>query len=96
MTKAQAIRLARKRVRLIGFGRGEWAVYWYDEERDATWHSEHMDWIHACAYRRAALIEEALELLGFEDAGCEANNLAEKEGRWTDLLPDAENIPHGS
>jgi len=62
-----------------------------------------MDWIHACAYRRAALLEEALELLGVDDAGCMANSLAEQQGRWTDLLPglvvrypDAENIPHGS
>jgi hypothetical protein len=88
MTKAQAIRLARKRVTLVGFGRGEWAVYWRDEARDATWHSEHMDYACACAYRRCALLEEALELLGVPDAGSAANSLAACDGRWTDLIPD--------
>jgi hypothetical protein len=89
MTKNQAIRLARKRVTLVGFGRGEWAVHWRDEARDATWHSEHMDYAHACAYRRAALLEEALELLGVEEAGMHANVLAECPGRWDELLPDS-------
>jgi len=94
MTKTQAIRIARLRVRLVGFGGGEWSVSWRDEARDATWHSEHMDWQHALAYRRAALIEEALELLGHADPGLEANILAEQPGRWEDLLPDdRETIP---
>jgi hypothetical protein len=88
MTKRQAVRTARDRVRLVGLGHGAWTVHWLDVERNATWVSDIMDYEHACAYRRAALLEEALELLGVEDAGAVAFVLADKEGRWTDLLPD--------
>jgi len=95
MTKNRAVRIARQRVQLVAFGRGEWAVYWRDEARDATWRSEHMDWRHACAYRRAALLEEALELLGVADAGMHANALAACDGRWDDLIPDLRGVDGG-
>jgi hypothetical protein len=93
MTKNRAIRIARHRVRLVGIGRGAWAVHWVDVERNVTWHSEIMDYNHAAAYRRSALLEEALELLGVPDAGAEAFALSEHEGRWTDLLDACKAIP---
>jgi hypothetical protein len=85
MTTAQAIKMAKGRVQLNRFGR-QWVVNVYDPGLRAWWQSNPTEWNRAKATYREDLIREALEALDVEDAAYEANVLAEKDGKWEDLV----------
>jgi hypothetical protein len=85
MTVNEAIRTARQRVSLCSFGR-QYTVHCWSPEHNATWVSHPMDWFRARAIARVDRIRNALFLLGIEDAGWEATNLAEQTGTWESLV----------
>ena len=85
MTLEQAIKRARGRVAIVPQGR-DYVLHTWSPSANATFVSHSMDYWHARAYAKEVKIREALELLGVEDAGYEANMAAEDEGRWDDIL----------
>ena len=86
MTKTKAIRRARERVRLVSYGKNQWTVYTWSPKHNATWMSHMMEHARAAAYAREIRIREALTFLGVDDPDVEAMVLADREGRWDDLV----------
>ena len=86
MTPNQAIKIAKGRVSMHRFGRGQWVVNVYDAERRAWWQGNPTQWDRAKGAYREDLIREALDALGIEDADYEANRLAEGFGKWEVLV----------
>lgn len=86
MTPNQAINLAKGRVHLERFGRGQWIVSVHDPERRAWWQGHPTQWGCAKGNYREDLIREALGALDVDDADYHANRLAGASGKWDHLV----------
>src|SRR6185437_11222321 len=86
MTITEAIKTARQRVTIISYGLGQFQVHTYLPERNATWMGNMTNHAMAIATARENKIRIALELMGVEDAGMEANILCQDEGRFEDVV----------
>jgi LPS sulfotransferase NodH len=82
----EAFATAQKNVHLQRFGRGQWIVNVWSAEHRAWWQGNPAEWSRASAIYREDLIREALEAMNVPDAGNEAYFLAEKSGRWHDIV----------
>lgn len=89
LSKRKAIKRARDRVRLVYFGNQYTIHEWHPSYGDATHISHPMDYWQAREALREDLLCAALEAMGFQS---EAFHRAQKEGRWTDLLPSADEV----
>jgi hypothetical protein len=79
MTRKQAIATAQDRVRLVPFG-DQWTVHRWSPKMNATWVSHPMEHHAAQIAVWEDRVQTALELLGVEDAGAEANIAAYDAG----------------
>jgi hypothetical protein len=86
MSPSRAIAVARSRVHVTPYGRGQYAVHAWSPRHDATWVGRMTDWHAASSEAKLARIRSALELAGLEDADERAWMLAQEEGRWDMLV----------
>ena len=88
----EALWTARQRVRLIGYGRGQYQVSWYDANAHA-WRQGHTGThAYAIATAREIKIQIALERLGLPDADAIAHVLAQEPGRFELVVRNYVNV----
>lgn len=86
MTTSKAIKIARERVRVVGYGDGRWQVHEHRPAQNVTFLSGMTSHERVVAQAKEARIKIALDLLGVEDAGAIASVLVDEPGRAEDLI----------
>lgn len=86
VSKTKAIKMARDKVSIVNQG-SQYVVHTWSPRHNSTWVSHSMDYWKARGYARNELLKVALSARGINDPDETAYVLAEREGRWTDLVP---------
>jgi hypothetical protein len=83
----KAINRARKWVKIIPYGRGDFVIQEWRPDCRAFSESHHMDYHQSQSYAKESRLRIAFDALGYDDETY-PNQLYQEEGRWDVLLRD--------